>query len=290
MSSCVTNNTKKINIVILHNPFLKSKNIVPDKLKSIIEELRKFGNVHNYWFKFSGDTFKLADLLLKNASKDIYKTFEHLDKYIIIALGHGCPFGLYHANMYPDKCCYVICYPFRYYSEQSLKRRIWKLKDNEGYQKIVKKYNIDDYMININDDRLRELLKDDSPSGYSATWYAIDYNFQKQYSDIPTVFKVPTILYTKLDLDLKSIIELNYDRTDIAEMKKIFSKNDAMTNSMVWNFDRVKHDAFLKQQNEGNDMLTIKYLISGWEDYQIIVDEIILIINSQSREIKHSYT
>ena len=85
-------------------------------------------------------------------------------------------------------------------------KRNWNLlKNNKGYKNIVKSYNVDDYMININNKRLHELIKDDSDSGKIAVWYVIDYNLQKQYKKIPTKFKVSTILYTRLDLDLPSV-------------------------------------------------------------------------------------
>ena len=67
----------------------------------------------------------------------------------IIALEHACPFGLYYASTYSSKCKGIICYPFRYYSKGSYDRRIWKLKTNNGYAKIIKKYDVDNYMINI---------------------------------------------------------------------------------------------------------------------------------------------
>lgn len=267
------NKQSKLNIVIIHHPKLKSHNIIPDKLKPIITKLNKIGQTYNYWFKFTQNNFNLKDLSFENVAKDIHNQFKHLDKFIIIALEHACPFGLYYSHHYPQKCKSIVCYPFRYYSEGSLKRRIWKLKDNKGYEKIIKSYNIDDYLININNKRLNELINDNSETGRIALWYVIDYHLQKQYKKIPVKFKVPTVLYTRLDLDLKLVIEQNYNRTDIAAMKKIFSENDAMQNSMVWNFERVKYDALLKKQNK---KLRIKYLISGWEDYQDIIDEVIL--------------
>ena len=58
-------------------------------------------------------------------------------------------------------------------------------------------------------------------------------------------------------------------------MKKIFSENDALQNSMV---ERVKYDAMLK---ENNNKLRIKYLISGWENYNDVVDEVALISINQ---------
>ena len=76
-------------------------------------------------------------------------------------------------------------------------------------------------------------------------------------------------------MDIKSIIEHNYDRTDIANMNKIFSENDAMQQSMMWNFDRIKYDDMLKTKNKKN--LKIKYIISGWEDNMDIINEVILL-------------
>ena len=130
-------------------------------------------------------------------------------------------------------------------------------------------------MIKINNERLQTLINDSSDSGKQALWYVIDFYMQKQYDKIPSKFKVPTIIYTRLDLDVKSIVEHNYDRTCIASMKQIFSENDAMQQSMVWNFERVKYDAMLKDNNK--KLLKIKYLISGWEDKQDIINEVILL-------------
>ena len=102
---------------------------------------------------------------------------------------------------------------------------------------------------------------------------------QKQYDKIPTKFKVPTILYTRLDLDVKSIVEQNYNRTAIASMKLLFSENDALQQSMIWNFERIKYDAMLKDNNKR--LLKIKYLISGWEDKQDIINKVILFFKSR---------
>ena len=48
-----------------------------------------------------------------------------------------------------------------------------------------------------------------------------------------------------------------------------------MQQSMMWNFERVKYDAMLKDNNK--KLLKIKYLISGWEDKQDIINEVILL-------------
>ena len=44
---------------------------------------------------------------------------------------------------------------------------------------------------------------------------------------------------------------------------------------MIWNFDRVKFDAKLKENNAKK--LKIKYIVSGWENYLDVVDEVKLI-------------
>ena len=108
---------------------------------NLIKKLSKLGKIHNYWFKFAQNNFELDDLLFENVAKDINKTFSHLKSFNIIALEHACPFGLYYASTYSSKCKGIICYPFRYYSKGSYDRRIWKLKTNNGYAKIIKKYD-----------------------------------------------------------------------------------------------------------------------------------------------------
>ena len=57
-------------------------------------------------------------------------------------------------------------------------------------------------------------------------------------------------------------------------MKQIINKDDALYNSMMWNFDRVKYDAKLKKANKLTNKLKIKYFI--WEDHADIVNDVIL--------------
>jgi hypothetical protein len=73
--------------------------------------------------------------------------------------------------------------------------------------------------------------------------------------------------------NIKSIVENNYNRTDIANMKKIFSENDAVQQSMMWNFEKIKYDNMLKNKNKKN--LKIKYIID--EDNMDIINEVILL-------------
>jgi hypothetical protein len=189
--------------------------------------------------------------------------------------------ALYFVNRYPKKIAGIICYPFRYYSLGSYKRRVWKLKDNKGWESLVKdnKYDVDKYLFKINDKRFQELfIKNLSNNDVEKTiiHLVFDINLQKQYHKIPKKFKVPTVLYTRLDLDEKLVVKHNYDRKDIAKMKKLFSENDALQSSMIWNFERVKYDAKLKKENKNTNNLKIKYLITGWEDNNDIIDEVIL--------------
>lgn len=269
----------KLNIVILHHPniFIKSEKI-PKNFKLTIKKISKFGKIYNYYFNFTKNNFNFDDLLFENVAKDINNTFSHLKSFLIISLEHACPYGLYYSYYYSKMCLGIICYPFRYYSKGSYERRFWKLKENGGYAKIIKNYDVDNYMININNERLQTLINDNTNNGKQALWYVIDFYMQKQYNKIPSKFKIPTVIYTRLDLDVISIVKQNYDRTDIASMKKIFSDNDALQQSMIWNFERVKYDSMLKNKNK--KLLKIKYLISGWENNDDIVDEVILFLKN----------
>jgi hypothetical protein len=138
------------------------------------------------------------------------------------------------------------------------------------------KYNIDDYLININEQKFSELFENPQNDEKMIMWLNMDISLQRQYNKIPKVFQVPTILYTRFDLDVPEIIKYNYERKEIAKMKQIIDEESALYNSMLWNFDRVKYDAELKENNKDNNNLKIKYLVSGWEDNNDIVDEIIL--------------
>jgi hypothetical protein len=267
-----------MNIIILHVPTIFNKPVISKELKPIIKQLSKIGKVHNYFFKFSyhKNKFNLEDIEFENASLDIYNTFKHLEKYLIIAINHACPYGLYFTNKYSKKCLGIICYPYRFYCKESYERRLWKLRDNNGWSSWIKKYDINDYLLNINNTKLQELLNKAGEEEVNIVYLIMDFYLQKNYILIPDKFKIRTILFTRLDLDVKSIIKFNYNRKDVAEMKKIFSENDALQNSMVWNFDRVKYDAYLKEKNDNR--LKIKYIISSWENFEDVIDEVKLFI------------
>jgi len=279
-----------MDIVILHFPTMYIKPEIPDDMKPIIKTLSKQFTVHNYFFKFCyyGNRFNLNDLDFENAALDIHENFKHLNKYLIVAINHACPYGLYYTSIYPNKCLGIICYPYRLYSKESYERRIWKFKNNNGWSSFIKnsnKYDIDNYLLNITNERLQTLFDNPSDDEKSILYLVMDVNLQKQHSKIPSKFTVLTILYTRLDIDAENVIKYNFDRKDMASMKQLFSENDALQASMVWNFDRVKYDALLKKENKDNNNLKIKYLVSGWEDYDDILDEVIL-FNYKSNDEK----
>ena len=266
-----------MNIVVLHIPTIYNEPEISQELKPMITQLGKLGKVHNYWFKFSyyKNKFNLSDIEFENVAIDISNTFKSLKKFLIVGLNHSCPYGLYFANKYPSKCLGIICYPYRFYCKESYERRLWKLKDNKGWSLWVKNYSMDNYLLKINNNRLQELLDKGGGEEITIIYLILDFYLQKNWNKIPDIFKTKTILYTRLDLDVKSIITHNYNRKDIAQMKKIFTENDALQNSMIWNFDRVKFDASLKELNPSK--LKIKYIVSGWENYLDVVDEVKLL-------------
>jgi hypothetical protein len=280
-----------MDIVILHFPTMYIKPEIPDDMKPIIKTLSKQFTVHNYFFKFCyyGNRFNLDDLDFENAALNIHETFKHLNKYLIVAINHACPYGLYYTSIYQDKCLGIICYPYRFYCKESYERRIWKLKDNNGWSSFIKnskKYDIGNYLLNITNERLQTLFDNPSDDEKSILYLIMDFNLQKQYYKIPSKFSVLTILYTRLDIDAENVIKYNFDRKDMASMKQLFSVNDALQASMVWNFDRVKYDALLKKENKDNNNLKIKYLVSGWEDINDVFDEIILFDYKSNKRIK----
>ena len=272
-----------VNIVVLHVPTMFDKPSISKELLPIIKNLSKLGTVFNYFFKFSyyKNKFDLDDLLFENAAADIHDKIKHLKKYIIIAHNHACPIGLYYANKYAINCVGIICFPYRFYCKESFERRIWKLKHNNGWDSWVKnkEYDVDNYLFKINNTRLQKLLKNPQKEEQSILYLIMDVMLQKQHNKIPEIFKIPTILYTRLDLNAESVIKFNFKRKNIAKMKQIINEDDALYNSMIWNFDRVKYDALLKKKNKNNNNLKIKYMISGWEDNNDIVDELILFIH-----------
>lgn len=277
-------NKKKLNIIILHYPTVYNKPEIPVDILNCASKLSSYGKIHHYFFTFSyfGNKFTLKDLEFENVAKDINNKFKKLNNKFIVAINHGCPYGLFYVNKYPKKIKGIICYPYRFYCQESYDRRIWKLKNNDGFKLMIKnkKYNVDKHLLNINESTFSKLFDDLNDDTKSIIYLVVDMSLQRQHNKIPDKFKIPTFLYTRLDLDVPSLIKNNYDRKDIAKMKQIFTTNDALQNSMIWNFDRVKYDAHLMESNKNNNNLKIRYLVSGWENYQDIIDCLISFLYS----------
>ena len=81
-------------------------------------------------------------------------------------------------------------------------------------------------------------------------------------------------------MDSVSIIKLNFERKDIAEMKGILSPDDAIYNSMMWNIARVQYDRELIDLNKENNFLTIHHYIAfeNNQNIKLISDAVKLLI------------
>lgn len=125
--------------------------------------LSPLGKVYIYEFKFNNITneFNINDYYFKYVAKDIKQFINkhNIEKPIIVCLEHASPYGLYFVDTYPNLVKGIICYPLRLYSKESLNRRIWKYKDQGGWDKYIsKKYNFDDYYLNPSNKIIKELL------------------------------------------------------------------------------------------------------------------------------------
>jgi hypothetical protein len=279
-----------INFIIINDPFQ-----VNQLDEHIIIFLKSKGAIYYYDFKFNlyneKPKFNIKDLSFKEVAKHIYKTYKHLNNLFIITIEHASPFGLYFVNAlnkkFPDKCKGIICYPFRLYVKESLERRVWKYKDNGGWiGHISQKYNIDDYMLKINNKRLQIILNNINTNNsyckesYNILMMIVDYFIRLQYKRIPLKYDIPTYLFSRLDMDVESIIKLNFDRKHIAKMKQYVTEKDTLYGSMMWNFDRVKYDKMLIDLNN-NYFLKINYIIAGINDIKKmeIIDAVKLMLN-----------
>lgn len=273
----------QINFVLLHhpNPMINKTETIKEYEK-IITELNKIGTVHNYFFKFGSlkSDFTLEDLTFENAAVDIHEQFKNLQDLIVICFEDASPYGLFFCDKYPEMCKSIICFPLRLYNKESLERYIWKFREKKGWDKYVsQKYDLDEYLLNVNNDRLNEVQKNKNEKEEKFVRYSImNYNLRKQYDKIPTKFKIPTYLFTRLDLSASGTLKRNLARKSIADMKEIVSKNDAFIAAMMWNFARVQYDEDLLKLNKDN--LRIQYVISDFlEQNELdLIDKIKLIV------------
>lgn len=244
----------KSDIVILHspNPMITQEETLQHN-KFLLDEINKIGTVHHYFLKFGtfDKSFKIKNLSFENTTHNLNKYFESksLTNTIIICFEHASPFGLDFVNKYPEKCQTIICYPLRLYTKESLDRYIWKYREQKGwYKHVSQKYSLDDYLLNINDKRLDELLLDRVNNKF-IVYSVVEYNLRKQFDKIPTIFKIPTHLFSRLDLHSAGSIGRNFERKEIRDMKGIITTDDALLQSFMGNFAHVQHDEDLLNAN-----------------------------------------
>ena len=270
----------KTNILILFNTYINELEDENGKqIQYYSKLLEGLGKIYVYNFKFTSikNNFTFDDYYFENAATDIRKFIKdnHIENCIMVTLGHASPYGLYTVDKYPELCQKIVCYPLRLYMQASLDRRIWKFKDQGGWKKYVsKKYDIEDYYINPSNNAVKTLLKNPEKEEIDILYHISDMMLQKQSDKIPNTFKIPTVLFTRLDMDVDSIIKLNFERKAIADMKGIVDKESALYTSMMWNFDRVKYDKNLLDKNKDNDNLQIKYYIANLEDDRNLYDSV----------------
>jgi hypothetical protein len=269
----------KNNFIIIGNIRGNDLDFIPE-LKRKLKSLN--GNVNEYKFKFKNKRFILDDLTFKSVSDDI-KLFidkKELSNNIIICLEESSPFGLFFANMYPELCKAIICYPLRLNTKESLDRLYHKYVEKNGWKFISKYYDPIDYFFEINDERLNELFNKNGEEEKNIIDLLINLELRKQYNKIPTFFKVSTYLFSRLDMDSVSTVKLNFERKDIAEMKGILSPDDAIYTSMMWNIARVQYDRELIELNKENNFLRIHYTIAFEinEDVRLICDAVKILI------------
>lgn len=250
-----------------------------DKLSTnIYRYLKSIGKVYEYDFKFALYSKKLnivdTDYTFESVSKDIYEFMKKnkLKKVSLICVEHTCPYGLYTCNQYPEFFHYIICYPLRNYTQENLDRLIWKYADNKGWEKYISasgKYDIT-YMTQLTNEKLQKVLDvikknpKNCEEEKSVLMMMMDYQIRSQYKNIPRKFKIPTTLFRRLDMDIESIIRLNFERKEIRDMKKFVNENDALYNSMMSNFLFIQYDKKISEKNKKN--LKIHYIIGGIND------------------------
>ena len=268
----------KINFIIIGNIRGNDLEFIPE-LKRTLRSLN--GKINEYKFKFR-KRFILDDLTFESVSNDI-KLFidkKELSDYIIICLEESSPYGLFFADMYPELCKAIICYPLRLNTKESLDRLYHKYVQKNGWKYISENYDPIDYFFEINDERLNKLFDKNGEEEKNIIDLLINLELRKQYDKIPKIFKIPTHLFSRLDMDSISTIKFNFERKDIADMKGILSQDDAIYTSMMWNIARVQYDRELIELNEENNNLRIHYTVAfeNNEDTRLITDAVKILI------------
>ena len=269
----------KNNFIIIGNIRGNNLKFTPE-LKRILKSLN--GNVFEYKFKFNNKRYILDDLTFENVSNNIklFTDKKKLTNSIIICLEESSPYGLFFANMYPELCKAIICYPLRLNTKESLDRLYHKYIEKNGWKYISENYDPNDYFFEINDDRLNELFDKNGDEEKDIIDLLINLQLRKQYNKIPKIFKVSTYLFSRLDMDSISTIKQNFERKDIAKMKGILSPDDAIYTSMMWNIARVQYDRELIELNKENNNLRIHFIVAfeNNENIRLITDAVKILI------------
>jgi hypothetical protein len=267
------------NIILIGNIRGKPLDFIPELKKQLVKLNCK---VFEYDFIFTNKKYILDDLAFESVASDI-KLFINKNKLknnIIICLEESSPYGLFFANTYPKFCNSIICYPLRLNTKESLDRLYHKYVEKNGWKYISKNYDPIDYFFEINNDRLKELFNKNGDEEKNIIDLLINLQLRKQYDKIPTIFKIPTYLFSRLDMDSISTIKLNFERKEIAQMKGILSPDDAIYNALMWNIARVQYDRKLMELNKNNNNMRIHYMITFEknEDVRLITDAVKILL------------
>jgi hypothetical protein len=146
--------------------------------------------------------------------------------------------------------------------------------EKNGWKFISKTYDPIKYFFEINDEKLNELFEKYGDEEKFIIDLIINLQLRKQYDKIPKIYKVPTYLFSRLDMDSVSTIKNNFDRKDIAQMKSILSPDDAIYASMMWNIAKVQYDKDLIELNKENSNLRIHYMMGFEQDVILITDAV----------------
>lgn len=257
---------------------------------SIIKFIEEYGGKYEFFESKISDyqnAITMRDLTFDAVSDEMATKYLNR-KIFLICFSHSSPYGLHYSAKYSDNVIGIICYPLRLYSQESFERRIWKFKTRQGWEKsMMNKYDVDEDFIDANDETLKKLRSNMGDVEGEVIYAIFDLNLQRNWTDIPTKFKVPTYLFSRLDMDVDSIIKLNFERKDIADMKAITSENDALLNSMMWNFDRVKLDKALIDENDSK--LRIQHVIGGIDTSDRVMDALRIMMTDFFSTCKYKY-
>jgi len=225
--------------------------------------------------------FNLNDLKLKAVAKDILKKYKK-EKIFLIGIEHGSAYALYYSTKFKKYCSGIICFPLRNYDKEPLDRRIHKFKDNKGWEKhVTKKYDVDNYFININNERLQELIKlQNNKEEGLILLLTSELELRKQYKKIEKTFRkinVPTIIYERFDYNKSATLKRNYENSAIADMKKIASEDDAIVYVAVTAMSKISKIDKMIEKNRNNENLLFHYLPHQDNDF---FDYGIYIVNS----------